>query len=354
VADRRHEPHYRAVVRELTEGSVVPLLGAGVNLCDRPATLEWQQEAAYLPSGSELAAHLAKIFDYPSEEEHSEEDRAESNGYAAAPDKPPGEKADFDADASRLALPLDLLRVSQYVASKNGAVPLYRELRKLFNSDSPWTRVHDFFAAFPSRMRALGTEGYQLIVTTNYDDGLERAFDKVGEPYDVVWYIADPEDERGKFWHRPAGAPPQKIKNPKLYDSLALDERTLILKIHGAIDREEPDRDSFVITEDHYIDYLTKTDIEKLLPPGIIVKLRKSCFLFLGYSMADWNLRVILHRIWGEQPLSYKSWAVRRDVDAVEQALWDARNVDVLQLPLEEYMTELEERMIWHVAQARS
>ena len=32
------------------------------------------------------------------------------------------------------------------------------------------------------------------------------------------------------------------------------------MKIHGAVDRAEPDRDSYVITEDHYIDYLTKTE----------------------------------------------------------------------------------------------
>ena len=35
----------------------------------------------------------------------------------------------------------------------------------------------------------------------------------------------------------------------------------MILKIHGAVDRDEPKEDSFVITEDNYIDYLTATDV---------------------------------------------------------------------------------------------
>ena len=37
----------------------------------------------------------------------------------------------------------------------------------------------------------------------------------------------------------------------------------MILKIHGAIDRAGPEAewDSYVITEDHYIDYLTRTEI---------------------------------------------------------------------------------------------
>ena len=49
--------------------------------------------------------------------------------------------------------------------------------------------------------------------------------------------------------------------------------------------------------------------------------------------------------MWGEQPLSYRSWAIRKDADVVEQALWESRKVDVLDLPLEDYMTELEQRL---------
>jgi len=334
VVEGEHELHYRAVLRELMEGSVVPLLGAGVNLCNRPAE-GWQRESDYLPNGQELAEHLASTFFYPT----TEEDGGEENGDANA-----AEHAG-DEEHGPWTPPLDLLRVSQYVATTARYGPLYRELRNVFNSTHPWTPVHSFLAGFPGRMRTLGKQRYQLIVTTNYDDQLERAFDDVKEPYDVIWYIADPVEQRGKFWHRPWNEPPDKIARPNRYTALPLGRRTVILKIHGAIDREEPDRDSFVITEDHYIDYLTKTDIAQLLPPDILARLRKTCFLFLGYSMADWNLRVILHRIWGEQPLSWPSWAIRKDVDAVEEALWRARNVDVLDVPLEEYIGELDRRL---------
>ena len=329
TVDRTQPQHYGAVIRELTEGSVVPLLGAGVNVCDRPPDVTWARGSDLLPTGQELARHLATTFFFPDGEPESDDD------------KPVAVLKD-----------LDLLRVSQYIAATDGSAPLYRELRQLFSSNYVPGRVHKFFAAFPACMRALGTERYQLIVTTNYDDALERAFIAANEPYDVLWYIADPEEQRGKFWHRPYGGTPQKITRPNRYDDLALDERTLILKIHGAIDRDEAERDSFVITEDHYIDYLTKTDIDQLLPPVVLARLRKSCFLFLGYSMADWNLRVILHRIWGEQPLSYKSWAIRKDADAVEHALWEARKVEVLDLPLEDYMRELEVRVAVLTAKA--
>ena len=44
----------------------------------------------------------------------------------------------------------------------------------------------------------------------------------------------------------------------------------MILKIHGAVDRPNARRDSYVITEDHYIDYLTKTDIGQLIPAELL------------------------------------------------------------------------------------
>jgi SIR2-like domain len=297
--------HYSTVVRAMAEGRVVPLLGAGVNLAGRPKGKDWKQ-GQYLPNGYELAKYLAGRFEWPPAE----------------------------AD-------LNLLRVSQYFVAKEGLGPLYDSLRELFDDNYPATPVHEFFATLPAKLREQGTPQYQVILTTNYDDALERAFDAANEPYDVIWYIADREP-RGKFWHKaPGGAEPKVIDRPNAYDGLAIDERTVILKIHGAVDRSNPDRDSYVITEDHYIDYLTKTDVAQLIPAELLVKLTRSRFLFLGYSMQDWNLRVILHRIWGQQPLSYKSWAIQRDPNEIEEELWDARGVDVLNIPLEKYVTEL-------------
>jgi hypothetical protein len=56
--------HYTTVLRAMLDGRLVPLLGAGVNLCGRPKGAAWQH-GRYLPSGGELAAHLARLFGYP-------------------------------------------------------------------------------------------------------------------------------------------------------------------------------------------------------------------------------------------------------------------------------------------------
>ncbi len=132
------------------------------------------------------------------------------------------------------------------------------------------------------------------------------------------------------------------IERPNEYAELALDQRTVILKIHGAVDRLDSEwGDSYVITEDHYIDYLTRTDISGLLPVTLSAKLRRSHFLFLGYAMRDWNLRVILHRIWGQQKLNYKSWAIQLEPEPVEREFWQKRGVDILDVELERYVTGL-------------
>ena len=71
----------------------------------------------------------------------------------------------------------------------------------------------------------------------------------------------------------------------------------MILKIHGAIDRGDESHDSFVVSEDHYIEYLTHSNLSELVPVSVLARLRRSHFLFLGHRMRDWNLRAMLHRI---------------------------------------------------------
>ena len=309
MSDPVLESHYRTVVKGILDGRVVPLLGAGVNLCGRPPETIWARGGEYLPSGVELAKYLADEIDYPPDEDQ------------------------------------DLVRVSQYAAVMIGSGPLYEKLHDLFDADYPPTPLHTFLANVPRLMRDLGQEPkYQLIVTTNYDDALERAFKAAEEPFDLVTYVAEGE-YRGKFLHWPHEGEAQVIDRPNEYAELSLADRTVILKIHGVVDRLSPDWawDSFVITEDHYIDYLTQTDIANLVPVTLAAKLRRSHFLFLGYSMRDWNLRVILHRIWGEQKLKYKSWAVQLDPDEIDREFWELRGVDILDVPLDRYVDALDD-----------
>jgi hypothetical protein len=319
------EAHYRLVLRPMLEGRVVPFLGAGVNLCGRPRDsvdpsrfARW--EGKYLPSGGELTEYLVRTYNYPSNE------------------------------------PLDLLRVSQFVAVTSGTGPLYDELRRLLvKGDYPVTAVHRFLANLPAAMRAPGSapsypeSAFPLIITTNYDDVMEHALVSAGEPFDLVFYAAQGAD-KGKFLHRAPGEEPRAIAKPNKYrvkvdgrECLLLEKRPVLLKIHGAVDRQVPGRDSYVITEDDYIDYLTLPELTTLLPLPLPEWLNRCHFLFLGYSLTDWNMRAFLRRIWKDSPLTWNSWAVEIAEKPVDQKFWSKRNVEIVVASLENYFADLEE-----------
>lgn len=310
-----HDVHFDTVVRGIAENRVVPFLGASVNLVGRPVDKTWQfGHSEFLPVGGELAEHLARTFDYPDNE------------------------------------PRDLVRVSQFVAVKSGIGPLYDELRKVYKTEYRPTPLHQFFAGLPALLRERGYPPELLIVTTNYDDALERAFRSANEPFDLVTYVAEGET-RGKFMHTTPDGKVRPIDRPNKYLALSPAERTILLKIHGVVDRANRARDSYVITEDHYIEYLAHKDIAQQLPAQLLEKMSWSHFLFLGYSLRDWNLRVILHRIWGESKFKYKAWAVTDNAPGektqpLEQEFWRLRDVDIVKVPLEDYIESLQTRLM--------
>jgi DNA-binding SARP family transcriptional activator len=279
------QDHFEDVARTILQGRVVPVLGADV---------------------AELTGRLAERFGYPD-------------------------------DGVRATLPL----VAQYVAVMKGSGPLYDELHELLDADLPPTALHRFFASLPPLLRERGLP-HQLLVTTSYDSALERAFEEAGEAFDVVSYLAAGR-HRGRFCHIAADGTGGLIEEPNTYATeLSLERNTVILKLHGQVERT-PARtwESFVVTEDDYIDYLAQTEVAAAVPVSLAAKLRRSHFLFLGYTMADWNLRVVLHRLWGDQPLSYHSWAVQPEPKPLEREFWHRRDVDVLELSFEEYAANL-------------
>ncbi|MGZ4802546.1 MAG: SIR2 family NAD-dependent protein deacylase, partial [Acidimicrobiia bacterium] len=232
----------------------------------------------------------------------------------------------------------DLARVSQCLELENGQGWLYRTLDRVFGKQYPPTAVHRFLAELPGILRQQGTPQYQLIVTTNYDDLLERAFATAGEPVDTVTYLARGK-EKGRFLHRSAEGEERVIKIPNKYNELSTQQRTVILKLHGAFD-SRVEKDSYVISEDHYIEYLTHTDVSDFLPVKIAAELRDedNHLLFLGYRLRDWNLRVMLHRIWGSQQFKSGHWSVQLHPEEIDKLYWATRGVQIQPIGLDAYI----------------
>ena len=237
---------------------------------------------------------------------------------------------------------VELTRVAQYVALMKGSGPLYDELHDLLSVPAVPTPIHRSLASLAAVLRARGLP-HQLLVTASYDLALEQAFLDEGEEFDVVFYLATGRDA-GKFCHFAPDGTAHVVAIPNRYATeLDLGRRTVILKLHGSVD-PAPARtwESFVVSEDDYLDYLP--DLAAAIPVALAAHLRRSHFLFLGYAMRDWNLRLVLNRVWGGSSLTYRSWAVAPGMPALERALWRRRDVDVLNVGLEAFVDSLVHR----------
>ena len=186
-------------------------------------------------------------------------------------------------------------------------------------------------------------------MTTCFDGALERALADADEEPDVVSYVAL-GGSGGKFVHLQNGRA-TLIDLPNAYTGLPLGDRTVVLKIHGRADRgPEREWESFVVAEDDHIDYLAGSDIAGVVPVTVAAKLRRSHFLFLGYFLEDWGLRVFLHRVWGRDKVSYRSWAIVPGAGRVERELWRQRGIDALDIGLDDFAAAFE-RSLGEVAQ---
>src|SRR5262249_7323731 len=168
-----------------------------------------------------------------------------------------------------------------------------------------------------------------LIVTTNYDDALERALGEQDEDFDVIAYVAnrDGQSTSQRFIHIPPGGEPILLERPRGYLEADPDRRTVILKIHGTLVGGDRDLTSFVIAEEEYVDYLTVNTWDAI-PAPLVARLSRSHLLFLGYSMRDWNLLVVLRRLGVLNPpdrhtyAGRKSWAFQLNPTDVDAHRW--------------------------------
>jgi hypothetical protein len=295
--------HYKRVCNGLRDGALTPFLGAGASLYGRPPDgKDWKGA----PTAEELAETLISEFELH------------------------GERP-------------ELMRVAQYAYLEGGWGDLYRALHHRFATAFPPTELHSFLAEALARLSERH-EGYPspLIVTTNYDNLLEAALTAKGIAFDLLFYSAD-GDHRGHFCHAIPDGSVVPIDDPDKYLAVNPEVRPVILKMHGFVDpaQSDGDRDSFVITEDHYIDYLASaTDLERKLPPNIVERLGKSHLLILGYSLRDWNMRAIL-RLLRTDWYREQWWAVLLDPDPLDVKSWDKRNVTFYDMTLEEYIAGL-------------
>lgn len=316
------EPPYGGIWQQWKAGRVVPFLGAGASLVGRTFSQdeEWNPDnPTFLPSGAELAQFVAREASFPSQEKHDRCDLAKVCSYYA----------DY---VGRKPL-RELLRHRVFIPeTQSGNTPSYR-----------FGPLHELLANVP---------GNQVIVVTNYDTLLEQAFLEAGKPYDLVVYPADRTDlAQAVLWWKHGDKEPRESPANKL--DINLDKTTVIFKMHGTILPQTPNWDNLVITEEDYVEFLLRMTTNAAVPSRFLHFFHGRSFLFLGYSLRDWNLRVILKNLskcFVNKPKAVNadtipSWAIQVAVSELDEKLWAKRNVDIYECNLDTFA-----RRMWEVS----
>jgi hypothetical protein len=268
-----------------------------------------------------------------------------------------GDVAGALAKAFKLrADPRDLAWVSQRVSALRGRAPLSEALRTILDGRATPGPVHEFLARLPARLRAAGRSAGLVIVTTNYDTALERAFEAQHEPYDLLVFSVD-DRRRGRMLHIPwwdADLEPDGftvVTDANNYVQLPIDgqeiDRPVVVKVHGGAVSADAVAEGlpadFVVTEDDYIAYLAMDPIDRVIPMPVLERIRNAHKLFLGYPLSEWRLRVLLNRVWPDAHLHADSQAVAPDADQAERKAWLAYGIDADPRPLGDYVRELDD-----------
>lgn len=307
------EPPYGIICNRLKTGRVIPFLGAGASFVERPVGAKWDAtKPLFLPSGLELAHFLAEEAEFPSTD--------------------PGDRG-------------DLAKVSSYYADIAGRRTLRERLREVLNHEFQGSLLHELIAALPVPL---------VIVVTNYDALVEQAFRAAGKPYDLVVYPADRKDIANAILWWPHGAQEPLVKAPNELD-IDLATTTVIYKMHGTIVQEAEEWDSFVITEEDYVEFLSRMTASAAIPSLFYPFFRDRSFLFLGYSLRDWNLRVILKNLGkylskraagsDEDEDQLPSWAIQRCPSELERQLWKKRKVNIFDIALDDFAKKMQQRL---------
>jgi hypothetical protein len=285
-------PPYELIRDRIAKRRVIPFLGSGASLLGRPDDAKWHSpESSFLPAAGELADYLDK-----------------KSGYPSLSDR-------------------ELTRVAQFFDGVAGRGGLDLELHEIFANRSQVPALH----------RMLAHSHFPLIITTNYDSLLEQAFEEENQPYHLVVY----QTGSRKLWFREAGRTEVRQSLANAID-LPLGKASVIFKMHGTAQQQPSDRESFVITEDDYIEFLTRMASKAAIPSIFGEPFRNSHFLFLGYGLRDWNLRVILHKIWSDWPQRrFQSWAIQHRAQPLEREFWSKRQLTIYEMNLTDFVAGL-------------
>ena len=252
------------LVSRVKRGDCILFLGAGVHAPPPPNSKYVYPEEERPPLGGELARRLADECEFEKQLPFDRPDDLQRISLCYENTPGLGRKALVDA--------------------------LIRELRD-GKEPSPALRM---LAALP----------FKIIVTTNYDQLFEKAL-----------------HDAGKSEVRLVYNPAYTTFNDDYMDPSS--ERPLLFKIHGDLDH----RESIVITDEDYIGFVQRMSEKEQchpVPETVRFHMKKWPTLFMGYSLRDYNLRLLFRTLrWQVDPANVRiCYSVDMSPDPLILKVW--------------------------------
>jgi hypothetical protein len=299
------EESWATLVQSILNDGCTPFLGAGIAY-------------GHLPTGKEVAQDLAVAESYPFEDNWN------------------------------------LPRVAEYVETMHDdTMYAKRWIRDYLRVKQDQSRRAT--GGPPENYQILARIGFSRFITTNYDDLLVDA---------LVAEHASPVIEACR-WNgeltRQLGAFPEHAATP-----LA----PIVFHLHGRMEQPE----TILLSESDYVDFMVSLVLGsdqvsgQMIWPAIVDSLSSDNLLFIGYSLADWNFRVLLRYLLQQyQPSRRRTLrlSIQLDPDSLTGREEDAReffirnfgvsNIRFLAADAVDFLRELDTRVSQQRAQlARS
>jgi hypothetical protein len=227
------------LVWRIKRGACTPFIGAGACY-------------PYLPLGGKLASDWAENYGYPLKDS------------------------------------TDLPKVAQFMAIDNfDMFPKYRIAEEFEN------RIKESSPDFSKRDNPhgiLADLNLPIYITTNYDNFMFNA---------LKTRQKDPERELCRWSNEVEQMLKLKqikpILDPKTSSYKPSANKPLVYHLHGYLEIPE----SLVLTESDYLDFMIRLHQPEnpVLHPEITIALATNALLFIGYSLADWNFRVLFRAL---------------------------------------------------------
>ena len=242
------DPSLELIANGVRRGECILFLGAGVHYPPPPGAPFHYEERHRPPLGAALSRRLARVIrlseKYPREANNSE----------------------------------NLQRVSWYFEKDLDRRQLVDDVRAAVVGETRASPVVSALAELP----------FRLIITTNYDQLFEGALTQAGKTPRIGVY--QPQD----------GIPTPDVPDPT-------EKRPFLFKIHGDVDH----RESLVITDEDYIQFVLRMgdkDVYHPVPETFRYYFKRWPTLFVGYSLVDYNLRLLFKTLrWKVDPANHPS-----------------------------------------------